>query len=163
MENSVAPRILRKKGRVALLLWLRLVALHVALNIESSHFHDTIGSHSDALLEVSGKLARTIVSHLDDTFLAWLNGGLGVFRHGAATGGDGLVDHEGCFANVGERKLAADHRTFVAEGSEVMGNLVELNFGLFLCYSYCKAAYKHEGKKYQFLHIATHCFDDFIE
>lgn len=74
---------------------------HVALNVEAGNLDGTVRADGDALLEVTGELAGTVVGHLDFTLIAWLYGRLGIFGNRAAARGNGLIHHQRLVADIG--------------------------------------------------------------
>ena len=109
-----------------------LLFCHVALHVEADHFRPTVGAHCDALLEVSGNLASTVIGHLYRTLLAGGDGGLRVFGDGATTTGNSLVDYQWSVTHVGEGEGAFLHGIALGKLTEIVCQLVEFDIGLFL-------------------------------
>ena len=117
--------------------WMTLV-LHIPLDVDTCHFWCAVGTHGDALFEVSRHFTLSVVYHLDGAFLTGSNGGFGILWCCAATTCHSLVDDKWSVAHVGERESAFLYGILGAESAKVVYSLVKFDFSLFLC---CHLAY----------------------
>ena len=104
---------------------------HVAFDVEAGHLNGTISAYGDGLFKMAWEFSLAIVGNLDLAFVTGLDRGLGVFRNSAAARGNGLIDDQRLFANVGIAERAGDHRILLRERTEVMGGLLELDLSGF--------------------------------
>ena len=87
---------------------------------KAQHLRLRIGAQGDGLLEMTWIAALAIVGYIHFAALARQYRFGGVFRHGAATRGHGLVDDERGIAHVGELEHIGHYGICLGKGAEVV-------------------------------------------
>ena len=105
---------------------------HVALNEDASHFLLAVGENLDALLEASWHLVGTVVGDRDFARCTRGDEVLGVFSHGASTGGVDSRDDQFGITHVGELEGAFANGLIQGEGTHVNRGLLELDLWILL-------------------------------
>ena len=99
---------------------------------------------------MTGKASLTIVGDADLALLSRGYGLLGVVGHRATATGHRLIDDQRLVAHVGEREDSLLTRVSFVECTEVVRELVKLDFGLSRCRG-CHSDEQRQGQHY-FLH-----------
>ena len=99
---------------------LPLSFCHVTCYVEAYHLGLRIGMYGDGLPEVGRHLALAAIGNVDGACLTWTNGRLGVFGHGAAARGYGLIDDQWGVAGIGEGEDALLYGVVLRECTKVV-------------------------------------------
>ena len=105
---------------------------HIPFDIQPGHFRNAIGTYGDALLEMTGKFAFSVIGDFQLSLLTWLDGCLRICGHRAATTGNSLIDDQGGTSYIGEGKGCFLNGIALTERAEIVHKLVKLDFCLLL-------------------------------